>query len=1729
MTKKNKKTNDNNNNNNNNNDNNNAVELNHDKKQRQELDSRITKDIISIIQQHPEYTFINSNDTLVVKKPADFLQNSFKNLLKTVKEFEQQINIRQIERNNIPNYFWKLFYFHRISLAESFIENVELLVAEVQENTNPHSNHKIDTQRDFLLTHRLTAISTIISCELFIEEYEKQIGSDLYAKLKSVSLDMKAALNKLYIISFKNFHHSVLLKQNAPEGVTIFQDFSNPFFSHTEASVIERLINIELLPMMNNNVRRKQIIVYLGGLPDDTIVMDVGYIDEQLILTIISLNNLSSYFSFISFLNRLLSKHKLKFQIVLSQGTEDYLETNRIPEKCLALCHHLQKIDLPRLILALTKNEISNDTQKIILSPLNTIYHLAFGKADIELNTVEEWSIIKEKICLNFNLFSNKALLVSIKDFLITSNIETDAQIFNLDKNAENIIEKNPDQYTTINKLLTTLKKNGPRQKDGFDRAYYDLKTFILVIENLRTNSIDELNLYFYAVCRLVKSFFACIDSIESTHHSQTTTDKDSNDISPVNMLVKLIHSSITVPKQEMLLYNLIDNIVRHVSFCEKLENSTAINPVTLKLFNELTRSIHSYLEKIIKITNPDYLSYTDIKQKISNQDLVDMKCFRYIEKNDAHFSFPSPTAVITFFTHYLLPQKQQEWQTTQFLVFPTLDPTNSFLLKISFSPAEQTLYLFFVSAFNHSSQVDFMCQLKNLLAEHNIPFKIFQYQQAWLKNQSILPELYFELAKFLMLVNTTYFFEILENDLLREKEKILFENEPAIASSIPDATLLNCNLFVRSELEPNFGWNFSVNMPTILRKALLSCNSMQLLSNTLLFVEGYHLDDIQKFKKVIALAKQYSRFDIYSKDVFNKSPLQIAFEKKYYAHAFILIEAGADIKYLDKNNKSVKDYFYVSLNSESLEILRGILPELVELFQSEIKIFEDNMSKNTLTNENIEKIKEDEKKDDSDEESLESTESASYSSSSDNEESQGNGIELLDREASNILSSDKEYYADITNIFNCSEKTDDKKNLTHFSRACEAVEILIRQLNKNKKTAKDNLFLYFYYIYSYTDLFFEHIAQLNCLLNKDEPANDNNNNNQDTQNTFEQTYQHTDKVIRFLKKFEKTQHAIEDEDLKYQMNLSIRALLENCIKFLPSKLTILYRLKSKEFMSYSDITDDINNQPNQSLSNIQCFKYEKTNKVLYLHAEFTFDFFYEKIKPLEEKGWPTTQFLIFPLQQPHICFLLHLSYVDKKLQLLFVAATHFNAHYVFMDELNDLLKNNLENQIEYTILKCQRNLKTDLFLLPQFMFNIAKSLKQADLPFLWTAINNNFLSSDEVKKITNKSFALKIAKKKGGHHSIRFIEISPEIMAFNPDFIIPKKITEHTLSLNDEQKKLMSKMTPEYLENVLLFKKGLISTLCTFEIIVILAKQYGKFDIYSTGNLKRSPLQIALYEHRYQHALILISYGADLSYKDTQGKSVAQYFHDTVAANKKLLKEARKEIPKQLFDKFPLASKKKKTKETQTNEILELHKEQYKEISSFIADTDKNSASIYENYRKILNFLETFKNTQVTPAENLHLYFYFTFKFLQKIIEDIDKQQDISEIDLEEAIKHTIKVENYTSKKPSEKKVIDLFDGFRATMLAKSTNKTHLIHTRFKEENLILEMQNTPRKLALPANPDKFKKFFISNLAQQKKEQKTAIDLTDPKYQEQLKELEANIKLLEAEETPTSNCNNLK
>ncbi len=452
-------------------------------------------------------------------------------------------------------------------------------------------------------------------------------------------------------------------------------------------------------------------------------------------------------------------------------------------------------------------------------------------------------------------------------------------------------------------------------------------------------------------------------------------------------------------------------------------------------------------------------------------------------------------------------------------------------------------------------------------------------------------------------------------------REKIIFDNPDK--TLIPNSARIHPDLLIPEKIPENFEWKFMMYVPPALSTALIQCNSMQFLTNVLLFVEEYIFFNIEKFKKVVAIAKAHNKFNVYSDDGLEESPLHIAFMSGFYPEAEILIAEGADLEYRDKNGKAAREYFSLFLTETRLALLRMKAPNLCEIFKTEILQFSQAPQDDAKLLENINFLNPVTIED----EILDETDSVSEASI-DIEDA----IVILEQDAKKILDKDKKYYKKIINTIS---KIDEKialaelrtfdaelTYLSQFSAACIAIDELIDRSNPDKNTEKmdettlNNLYLYFYFILRYTQSFFNCISFLN--QNQDDCVSKTN---------IESVYAESNRVIKFLMCFEKLQYAIGLKKLEYKIDPTTEELLDSFISKLPVKLAVIFRLKSPSFMNRQEIEQEINDQ---HWMTIKCIHNTKSAQAYFPQIEFTEDFVQQELKPLLGHN-QSKQFLFFP------------------------------------------------------------------------------------------------------------------------------------------------------------------------------------------------------------------------------------------------------------------------------------------------------------------------------------------------------------------------------------------------------------------------------------------------------------------------------------------------------------------
>ncbi len=445
----------------------------------------------------------------------------------------------------------------------------------------------------------------------------------------------------------------------------------------------------------------------------------------------------------------------------------------------------------------------------------------------------------------------------------------------------------------------------------------------------------------------------------------------------------------------------------------------------------------------------------------------------------------------------------------------------------------------------------------------------------------------------------------------------------------------------------------------------------------------------------------------------------------------------------------------------------------------------------------------------------------------------------------------------------------------------------------------------------------------------------------------------------------------------------------------------------------------------------------------------------------------------------------------------------------IFIDELVNLLD---KENICFELYKCQKEFKENLHLLPVFLFNIAKKLAQTETQFLFRALQHNLMPKSDRNKIIGPQFASKASNKKFKPSK------AINIQFFNPNLFIPKAISDSPIEIPNDLDAILDTINKrEYPKHILLFKSDFLFPLEVFKKAIELAKKMEMFEVFSAGKLARSPLQIALHELYFEHALLLVEHGAKLDYEDSSGKSVREYFEEAVKQNKKLAKAEQKNIPKKLADKLYSLPKKikqkpepkpvKSKKENNNNAVNNQNEETSTNIDKFdltILSNDTkdklfqryqpfyekiftgNTVEYYETREEILNNLENFKNSEVPTEVNLYLYFYFTYNFAEAVIEDANKSKALDPNVVDAVIYHVFNLITYHPKNIVEEKVAhslrsNLIDLFEKSLI----NQTHPLAESYKqrdeEEKLISEMQKEDN----PKNREKIKfdNFFITQL----------------------------------------------
>lgn len=1550
------------------NDSNNKNNLNNDidefdlEKISSEIEAEIKIIIPKLSQTYPylrpkeDSTFPNSIEEL-------------KQLVEITTKLQKKYKKWRKENAVISTDFLKLFYYYRLKFAESFIKNMERLIEELRQYTESAHKQINNNQQDYknLLSRKIylgntfpTVISMLSDCELAIDQEQEIVGENFALKLAILSSEIRKPLTAHYIFQLPTFLHRDAVTEKIQHKYTVIKAVK-PKIGLLKDDIVVKFI-AELRTILEKNERR-QIILYPTAIPDDVIIIDASMIDGKLTLAIIGFNNLSSYYSFVEKLTGQLKKLHSNFCIALAQIEVKAASHSLfpVPEKCLEICAAIENIHLPQLVLALNQKQDTKKFSKNLLTHLPDKFNVAFTKESYPIHSEAAWQPCLQYPCLNMNYLLDPQNAAELKPLLIPHQHTIDELIAILEKESKDFLEKNKDKelYKMVWFLLEELREKRVNTKEEFELQKHTYNIFSAIIKNLSIQNNEALSFYFYSTCRLIYSFYCCFDAIVKQREKNKKFCA-SNEIQPLNELKDTAYKSIEMHKQFKLLVAESNNLIKSIRVCEdrRKQADKVINPTLLQLFDRLMLSAEQYLNKIYSIDSEErFLSYSDIAKKIQNEKLSGITCFK--SSKNKFLASSNDEAVLDFYNNQLNAFLVSKSDTHRYIIFPCLDPQSCFLLELSYSQIEQKFFFLIVSALNHPAQIDFLNKLIKIIDAEYIPYQIFHYQQQLKSNLFLIPQLHLELCSLLDKIRTACLFELYSNNLLKEKTLFIDHRQTPI---IPGSILLNSNLFFSSTLPTHFDWNFLAHLPDNLRVALTSFISMKAIINILLFAKGFTVTEPEQYRKLVKIAKQYDCFNLVFTDTPPYlSPLQIALELGYYAHANALIEEGADVEYINRNNDSVREYFYQTLSQAKLIYLKRNFPTLCTVFHQEIQRFEANLHESLSSNSNN-----NDNSDIDDDISLDSIES-------DDNVNLEEDLKAVAKKVTEIAAS-SDIYQEIQNILFKINKNDSYFGipiLDLLNQGCANMKKLITGSNQSKKTnivdqtTSENLLIYFYFITCYSTSTFDYIALINMRRN----VNDEH---------LPAILEHCHHAINYLVSYEKFRTAISNGELKYEIVPSVEALLDEQIDNLFEIASKIFKLVLPTFISYPEIERII---ANEQLAGIQCYKNNRTKQVCFISKKFTQDLLQEVIKPIVAQE-TSKQIIVFPLQQPHLCFLLHISFTAEKLYIVYIAVNELALQDVFLNELHTLLNG---EKFNFEIFHCQRRFKETSLEFPRYIFNVAKTLNTIEFSVLFELLSTNSLSENIKKLIVGEQYAVTVRKAINNRISKEPLMIS----AINPDLFLPEHISLTNVTETKNENQIVKNFNPlDYLKKVLLFKPDYFVDIQAFKQIILTAKKYNVFETLFTGNLKRSPVQIAFEKKLFDYALVLLEAGADPHYQDTQGKSVKQYYESAKKENQKA-KSNRKQIPSKLETFFQKLSTTFVTNDSKNHEkSLGIHAAPIEDKN--LPDRIKKKVQKLDQLTR-----DSYKNNSVAKRINLiQLYLEIIKDLKSDFLIEIKKQQ---------------------------------------------------------------------------------------------------------------------------------------
>lgn len=868
----------------------------------------------------------------------------------------------------------QLFYYYHLKLSETFISctlAIEFKKNLIRGKILEEASSLMKTNQNFLLPVLMLVENNADQIKQNLSGFEI-----LLQKKKELLPKLVESLEKAYAIF--GFDTSHMLVQKIKEGLyfktSLFQSKNTSLLSKPNISVIDELIKRELLPNLNAYGFERCIIFYPTIVPEPLVIY--AHFKDKLVFTLFSLNQHSAFFAVAE---QLLEQFSTKITSEQRQVVLYTVQTNggeNTALACFKLCQEVEEnIKLPYLFDLLSSSILTSDTKEQIVS--NKFFVSTYkdlGEAIVNIDVEKTLSKFKT---LEIQIYSFNPILFSAAKPSNKKELNLITQL----KNKTHLIralfnvasgQKSLDDFKEIVKLATTHSVLNCQNEAGitaltvaeqhkqWERATY-LKTFGAMNEKLEDK-------FLYFVTEILKTYPYYKRALELTTELQpknTELDlsiyrkilKELTENQPVapseDNYIVLIYFCCQYAKEcfkkidqfaiafieknknfitEEKIEGLIDDsakMIEQMSICERkliyINSAIKINPLFNDLFNNTRLQLLNYLTKLYLTTTSNFISF----EQLQRQNKTEIEYFR--SNKVKNIVYPDPDTIADLVNTHLLTMTTN--QVKILFVSESVMPDCCFVLLVHCNNKnEKHIAMFFPE--NRFVFINYPPLLAQHLTDKNVRFKLFLCQEPNIVSKNA-PSVSQAIANLFVEIDPRYFFGLLPfvNELKSTTKTIPVKKQIGKNSVMEDVTIQNLTLDLLIPIDLK---DASEQQQKLILKLKEKTHILDLLIKNIIENES-----IKKFeiKLNLAVTKKYNVINFAVCEM-KQSLLQLALAHQQYKKACLLIKSGADLNFVDKDGKTVRQYFKDSL-TEAIVFSKQLLPkELETLFSEEIHQF---------------------------------------------------------------------------------------------------------------------------------------------------------------------------------------------------------------------------------------------------------------------------------------------------------------------------------------------------------------------------------------------------------------------------------------------------------------------------------------------------------------------------------------------------------------------------------------------------------------------------------------------------------------------------------------------------------------------------------------------------------------------------------------------------------------------